>query len=122
MPNISVSLSTIALCSLVGAGVAVGSGVGECAAARDFMSPPAALQQPPPASAAVSTHPSPSDASCALFHLRPTGMMSLAALEQDKQQKLVVAHSPAERVVISRGFAASAAQHQAAACIGSSSP
>ncbi|PSC74638.1 DNA-3-methyladenine glycosylase [Micractinium conductrix] len=63
--NISISLSIIALCGLVGAGVAVGSGV---------------------------------------------GMMSMAVLEAEKQQQASVAHTPLEKVVVSRGFAASGAQ------------
>ncbi|KAL4436816.1 hypothetical protein ABPG75_003955 [Micractinium tetrahymenae] len=64
--QISVSLSIIALCGLIGAGVAVGSGV---------------------------------------------GMMSMAALDaEQKQQQAVAAHSPLEKVVVSRGFAASGSQ------------
>ncbi len=68
--EVSVSLSIIALVGLMGAGVAVGSGV---------------------------------------------GMMTMAAAEEAKKQESaapgVVAHSPLERVVISRGFAASVLNH-----------
>ena len=65
--NISISLSIIALVGLVGAGVAVGSGV---------------------------------------------GMMSMAALEaEQKATSAVTAHSPLEKVEVSRGFAASGAQN-----------
>lgn len=40
------------------------------------------------------------------------GMMSMAALEAEKQAQAqqVVAHSPLEKVVVSRGFAASGSQ------------
>ena len=37
-------------------------------------------------------------------------MMSMAALEQEKQQQQVAAHSPLEKVVVSRSFAASGQQ------------
>jgi hypothetical protein len=39
-------------------------------------------------------------------------MMSMAVLEQEKQQQAVAAHSPLEKVVVNRGFAASGAQQQ----------
>ncbi len=49
-------------------------------------------------------------------HLLPSaaGMMSMAVLEAEKQQQQqVAAHSPLEqKVVVSRGFAASGAQQQ----------
>ena len=106
--EISLSLSIIALVGIVGAGVAIGSGVGEPPRCQ----PP----HPPPFS-----HRSPSAELCPSSHLPAArcplllaGMMTMAAVEADAKKQegaKAVAHSPLERVVISRGFAASAMQH-----------